>query len=108
MKALILIATLLTLGIFSGQYKRDKKLKKLLISLATFAFIISLAIVGNITRSIIPLFITHEALVVVAWGALLIYVFKEKYQWWWFLSPLLTIVLFLVLEFLGGSAHELI
>ena len=108
MKALIILAVLLTLGIIFYKYTKDKNVKKLLISLSTFGFIISLAIAGNLTRAIMPIFITHEILVVIAWGALLfMYVFQNKYWWWWVISPLLTIGLFLVLEFIGGSAHEL-
>ncbi len=75
--------------------------------MVTFAAIISLAIVGNLTRPVMPLFIAHEILIIISWGALFVYMFKQKYCWWWFAAPLLTIGLFLLLEFLGGSAHEL-
>ena len=108
MKALIVLAILLTLGIIFYKYHTDKNLKKLLISLTTFGAIIVLAIVGNLTRPIMPIFITHEVLIIISWSTLLfMYVFKDKYCWWWFVSPLVTIGLFLLLEFLGGSAHEL-
>jgi len=108
MKVVIVLAILLTLSIIFFKYKKDKNLNKLFITLATFGAIIGLSIVGNLTRSIMPLFIAHEILILIAWGALLfMYVFKNKYCWWWFVSPLLTIGLFLVLEFLGGSAHDL-
>jgi hypothetical protein len=109
MKALIILAILVTLGIIVYKYKKDKNLKKLLITLATFATIMGLAIAGNLTRPVMPLFIAHEILILIAWGALVfMYVFKGKYCWWWFVAPLFTIGLFLVLEFIGGSAHELI
>jgi len=108
MKALIILAILTTLAIIIYKYKKDKNLKKALLSLATFAAIISLAVIGSLMRSIVPLFIAHEILVIIAWGALVfMYVFRDKYCWWWFVSPLLTIGLFLLLEFLGGSAHEM-
>jgi len=109
MKALIIVAILVTMGIIFYKYNKDKNLKKLLITLFTFGVIISLAIIGNLTKSIPPLFIAHEILVIIAWASLLVmYVFKNKYYWWWFISPLLTIGLFLLLEFLGGSAHALV
>ncbi|MCF6245166.1 MAG: hypothetical protein L3J43_09030 [Sulfurovum sp.] len=109
MKSLLIVAILATLSLMFFKYQKDENFRKLLISLATFGMIIALAITGNLMRSVIPLFIAHEILIVIAWGVLLImYVFKGKYYWWWFLSPLFTIGLFFVLEFLGGSAHELV
>jgi len=107
MKVLIIFAILATLGIVVYTYKKDKNLKKLLITLATFTAIISFAVLGNLTRPVMPLFIAHEIFIIISWGALFMYVFKEKYCWWWFVAPLLTIGLFFMLEFLGGSAHEL-
>jgi len=108
MKARIIVVILITLGIVFYKFSKDKNLKKLLITLATFGFIISLAVYGNLlTRSVVPIYIAHMVLIIIAWGALLfMYVFKNKYCWWWFVAPLITIALFLGLEFLGGSAHE--
>jgi hypothetical protein len=108
MKALIILAILVTLSLMVYTYKKDKNLKKLLISLVTFSMIITLAIMGNLTRAIIPIFIAHEILILIAWSALVfMYVLKGKYCWWWFVAPLFTIGLFLLLEFIGGSGHEL-
>lgn len=107
MKALIILAILLTLGIIFFKYSKDKKLQKLLLSLGTFALIISLAVVGNLTRPVIPVYIAHILLVIVAWGTLMVYVFKNKYYGWLIFSPVVTIGLFLVLEYMTGSAHEL-
>jgi hypothetical protein len=45
--------------------------------------------------------------VILAWGAGLKYVWSEKYYWWLIFAPMVTIGLFLALEFLGGSGHEL-
>lgn len=103
MKALIILAILATLGILFLVYSRQKDLKKLLIALATFIAIISLAIVGNLTRQVIPIFLAHEVLVLISWGALFLYIFRSTYYWWIIFSPVLTIGLFLILEFLTGS-----
>jgi hypothetical protein len=108
MKALVILVVLVTLAIIIYKYTKDKDLKKLLIALSTFGMIISLAIMGNLTRPIIPIFIAHTILIIGAWGAGVLYLFKEKYYWWVILSPLLTIGLFLLLELLTGSGHELI
>jgi len=106
-KAFIILAILATLGLIVYKFKKDKNLKKLLITLVTFVAIISLAVVGNLTRPIMPLFLAHVILLIIAWGATLKYMWSDKYYWWLIFSPLVTIGLFLLLEFLGGSSHEL-
>jgi len=108
MKALIILAILATVAILFFQYSRNKNLKKLLIALATFGAIISLAVVGNLTRQVFPIFIAHVILIIIAWGGLLVYMFKDRYYWWILFSPVVTIGLFLLLEFLTGSGHELL
>ena len=108
MKALIILAILVTIGITFSKYARDKDTKKLLIALASFGIIISLAVVGNLTRSVIPLYISHLLLVIVAWIGVLWYVLKGKYYWWIIFSPMITIGLFLLLEFLEGSRHGIL
>ena len=108
MKVLIILAILITVAILFFQYSRNKNLKKLLIALATFGAIISLAVVGNLTRQVFPIFIAHIILIIVAWGGLLMYIFSDKYYWWILFSPVVTIGLFLLLELLTGSRHELL
>ncbi|MFT7879934.1 MAG: hypothetical protein ABXS91_06000 [Sulfurimonas sp.] len=106
MKGLIILTIIMTLGILFLYYIRTKNLKKLLISLGTFGGILALAVIGNITRQVIPLFIAHLILLVFAWGGLLFYLFKDRYYWWILFSPSVTIGLFLLLELLTGSSHE--
>jgi len=108
MKSLIILAILATIGIIFFKYSREKDLKKLLFSLVTFAVIVSLAVVGNLTRPVIPIYIAHMILVILAWGALVTYVFKRKYYWWLIFSPVVTIGLFLLLEYLEGSRHGIL
>ena len=108
MKAIIIIGILATLAIIIFKYTKDKNLKKLLFSLMTFAMIASLAVVGNLTRPVIPIYITHMILVILAWGGLVIYVFSRKYYWWLIFSPVVTIGLFLLLEYLEGSRHGIL
>jgi len=107
-KALIILAILATIGIIFFKYSREKDLKKLLVSLVTFGMIASLAVVGNLTRPVIPIYIAHMILVIVAWGGLMMYVFKRKYYWWLIFSPVVTIGLFLLLEYLEGSRHGIL
>jgi hypothetical protein len=106
MKALLVIIILATIAMIFLQYKRSRDSKKLLVSLASFAVIISLGVMGNLTRPVIPLFMAHIMLLVTAWGALVWYLMRNKYYWWLIFSPIVTIILFLVLEVLTGSGHE--
>ncbi|NOR55217.1 MAG: hypothetical protein GQ531_03320 [Sulfurovum sp.] len=106
MKALIILAILLTLAIIFFQYNRNKDVKKLLISLGTFIAILSLGFMGAITRQVMPIFIAHIVLVIIAWGGLFVYFIRDKYYIWVLFSPIITIGIFLVLELLTGSSHE--
>ncbi len=107
MKALIILAILATLAIIFFQYSRNKDLKKLFIALSSFLLIISLGFMGNLTRQVMPLFMAHIILIIVSWGGLIVYLIRDKYYWWIIFSPVVTIGLFLLLELLTGSGHEL-
>lgn len=106
MKGLLVLIIIATLTLIFLHYYRTKKLKKLLILLASFGLILSLAVMGNLTRHVIPIFIAHLILLVFAWGGLMIYLFKDRYFWWVIFSPVVTIAFFLLLELLTGSGHE--
>ncbi len=106
MKALIILAVLLTFALIFWLYSRNKDSKRTMIALASFIVIISLGIMGNITRPVIPLFLTHIVLVASAWGGLLYYLFRQQYLWWLIFSPIVTIVLFVALSLLEGSRYE--
>ena len=107
MKVLLIIVILITFGAIFFQYSRNKDIKKLLISLGTFAAIISLGVVGNLTRQVSPLFISHIILIIISWGTLIVYLIRDRYYGWVIFSPLVTIGLFLLLELVTGSGHEL-
>jgi hypothetical protein len=107
MKALIILVIFATLGIIFFQYRRNKNLKKLFIALLTFGVIISLAVLGNVTRQVMPIYLAHMMLTVVSWGGLILYLVRDRYYGWIIFSPLVTIGLFLLLEWLTGSGHEI-
>lgn len=107
MKALIILAIFATLGGIFFQYSRNKDLKKLFIALITFGVIVSLAIVGNLTRQVMPIYLAHIMLTVASWGGLIVYLVRDRYYWWIVFSPAVTIGLFLLLELLTGSSHEI-
>ena len=103
MKFFIIILILGTLAAIFFSYSRNKDLKKLFIALGSFLLIVSLGIMGNITRQVMPLFLAHIVLIIVAWGGLIVYLVRDRYYWWVIFSPLVTIGLFLLLELLTGS-----
>jgi len=103
MKVLVILLILVTLALIFVLYSRDKNLKKFLLSLVTFALILSLGVIGNLTRSVMPLFMAHLILLIISWGALIVYLFKARYYWWILFSPVITIGLFLLLESISGS-----
>ena len=106
MKALIILIIVATVAIIFFQYSRRKNLKKLFISLMTFGVIIALAVVGNLTRQVMPLYMAHLILILFSWGGLILYLVRDRYYWWVIFSPVVTIGLFLLLEMLAGSSHE--
>ncbi len=106
MKAVLVGVIVATLAMVFLQYRRGGDVKKLLLSLLSSAMVLSLAVAGNLTRSVPPIFIAHLVLLIAAWGGLLWYILRGRYYWWLIVSPIVTIALFLVMELLIGSGHE--
>ena len=106
MKALLVLAILLTLATIGVRYRRSGDVKQLLISLGTFVALVTLGFLGNITRPILPLFLLHIILIAFAWLGLLYYLFRDKYLWWAIFSPVVTIVVYIALALLEGSRYE--
>jgi hypothetical protein len=107
MKALLILAILATFGVIFFQYSRKKDPKKLFIVLVSFAMTLTFAILGNVTRPIMPIYMAHIMLIILSWGGIILYLVKERYYWWLIFSPVVTIGLFLLLEFLAGSGNEI-
>lgn len=107
MKVLIILLILATLASIFFQYSRTKDHKKLFISISTFAAVVSLAVVGNLTRQVLPIYMGHIILTILSWSGLLFYLMRDKYYWGIIFAPILTIGAFLILELLTGSGHEL-
>jgi len=103
MKAMIILAIFATLAMMAVSFYRHRNWKKLLISVAVFTLILILAGLGNMLRSVIPFFIAHFVLIVIAWGTLWFYIAREKLYWPLIFSPLITIVLFVLMERVIGS-----
>jgi len=103
MKAIIVLAVLLAIGIILLFYKKDSDMPKMLFSFLVLTSIIGLAVVGNVMRSLMPLFLTHVVALVLSYGGLLYYIFSEKKQWILWLLPISTIMLYVLLAWIGNE-----
>jgi len=108
MNALVILFMITSVLNAFWQYSKKRNIAKLLLILASFAFVVTLAVVGNLTRGIAPIFYLHWIFEIVAWFGVIDYMLRGKYRWWIIASPLLTIGAFVLLEYLNGSRHETI
>lgn len=106
MKAVIVLVVLLTLTAIFLQYRKKGEMQTSLVALVSFGLILSLAAMGNMTRTVIPLFLAHIVFVIIAWVGLIWYLIRGKYYWWLIFLPVVTITTFWMLELLTGSAHQ--
>ena len=103
MKAIIVLAILLAIGLIFLFYKKDSDISKMLFSFLILSSIIGLAIVGNVMRSLMPLFLTHLVALLFSYGGLIYYIFTTKKRWILWLLPLTTILLYLLLAWIGNE-----
>ena len=103
MLTLIILTIFLTIAIMTINFRRNKDIEKLFISLAIFILISIFVGLGNMTRSIIPLFIAHFVLVAISWGGLIVYTIRDKLYLKIIFLPILTLLLYVILVELIGS-----
>ena len=107
MKILVVLALFLAIGLISLSYKRENNIQKLLFSLMVLAAIITFAVVGNMMRSIMPLFLAHIMALILAYGGLIYYVLRARTQWILWLLPVLTLLFYIFLAWIGNE-HNVI
>ena len=103
MKFLIVLLPLFAIALIYIMFKRDGDIKKATISSVLLLGIISLAIMGNIMRSITPMFLTHIVAVVAGYGAIIYYILREKFIWLALVAPLATMLFYLFLVWVGNE-----
>lgn len=103
MKILMILAPLISLGLIYLMYKKDRDIQKVIISFLLLFVVIALAIVGNIMRAVTPMFLTHIIAVIFAYGAMLYYIFSKKIIWMLLISPIITLVIYLLLVWIGNE-----
>ena len=103
MKAVIVLAILFAIGIIILMYKREDDVQKMVFSFFILLAIIGLAVVGNVMRSVMPLFLAHIIALIMAYGGLIYYVFRNRTQWILWLLPLATLILYVVIAWVGNK-----
>jgi CHASE2 domain-containing sensor protein len=103
MKFLLILAPLIVAALSYVMYKEDGNIKKLIITFLLLWAVITLAIVGNVMRSLTPLFLTHIVAIVIAYGAIIYYVLKNKFIWLAVAAPVLTMLIYLVFVWIGNE-----
>ncbi len=103
MKFLVVLLPLITIAFIYIMFRRDGDVKKVVISSLLLLVVISLSIMGNIMRSIAPLFLTHIVAIIFAYGATIYYVLKGKFVWLALVAPLVTMLVYLLLVWVGNE-----
>ena len=103
MKFLVVLLPLIVIALIYMIFRRDGDIKKLLVSLALLLGVVSLSIMGNIMRSIIPMFLTHIVAVAIAYLAIIYYVLRGKFIWLALVAPLATMLFYLFLVWIGNE-----
>jgi uncharacterized membrane protein len=103
MKALIVIAILMALGLIALMYKREKNLQKMLFSLFILLTLVGFSVVGNVMRSVMPLFLTHIVALILSYIGLIYYLFRDRVQWLLWLLPLFTLLLYVFIAWVGNE-----
>jgi len=103
MKFLFVLAPLIVAGLSYVMFREDGNIKKLIITFLLLWAVITLAIVGNIMRSISLLFLTHIVAIVAAYGGIIYYVLKNRFIWLALFAPLMTMTLYLLLVWIGNE-----
>jgi hypothetical protein len=103
MKFLLILAPLIVAALSYVMYKEDGNIKKLIITFLLLWAVITLAVVGNVMRSLTPLFLTHIVAIVMAYAATIYYVLKSKFIWIGLLAPVLTMLIYLIFVWIGNE-----
>jgi len=106
MKGKIILWLAVTLVAIGWEYYHHRNLRKTLIASGTFAWIATAATLGVTMRPILPLFAAHYLTILLAWAGLLFYLWRDKYVWWIFVLPAVTMLTFVGLNFFEGSRYE--
>ena len=102
----VLLLVIVTLLYIAYIYYKEKDLKATFLYIAIFTVILSMLYSGTIlTRVVLPVYILHLLLSLIAWVALIYSIYKRVHLWRLYFLPLVTIVLFVILNWIEGSMY---
>jgi len=103
MKYLLVLAPFIVIALTYVMYREDGNVKKLILSFLLLWAVIILAVMGNIMRAVAPFFLTHLVAIVAAYGATIYYVLKGRLVWLALAAPIVTMLLYLVVIWIGNE-----
>ena len=106
MTARLVLFITVTLLLIAFDWYRHKEWRKSVLATVCFVWLLCLAFAGFVMRPILPLFVLHIVFVLAGWLALMWYLFKGRFIWWVFMLPVLSMALFVLLNFMEGSRYE--
>ena len=107
MVARVVILSLVTFLFIFLDYKKRKNIKKSLLAIFIFIFILCAAYMGWILMRIVaPIFVIHMLFIIAAYLALLWYLLRDKLYYYIVALPLLTIAIYFLLNYIDGSRYE--
>ncbi len=108
MKFLFILAPLIVAALSYVMFREDGNIKKLIITFLLLWAVVTLAIVGNIMRSVTLLFLTHIVAIIASYGGIIYYVLKKRFVWLALSAPLMTMTLYLLLVWIGNEHLPLV
>ena len=102
-KLLTVGAIVVAMGLILLRYKEERNMRYLLIAGVLLGMEVSLGIVGNMMRSVSPLFLTHIVALIIGYIGVLSYILKERFYWYLSFAPVATLLLYLLLSWLGNE-----
>lgn len=103
MKIFMVLAPAISIAMTYMMYRREDDLIKVIISFLLLWAIITLGLLGTVMLSIKPLYLTHWFAITIAYGGMVYYILKGKLLWSVLVMPMITMLIYLVLAWLGNE-----
>jgi len=103
----LILLVVVTLSISILHYRRYRDKKKIAISIALWIYALAVGYSGYILmRTVPPLLLLHLLSVTLLYLSTFYYLFRDKLSPYIITAPLLTMLIYLGLEYLSGSRYE--
>jgi hypothetical protein len=99
----MIIAPIIAIVLIYLRYKKEDDIKKMIISFLLLWALITLGLMGMVMLSMKMLFALHLVAILIAYGAIIFYILRNRFIWIGLLSPVATMVLYLILVWIGNE-----